>query len=249
MPAEEGRRGDEEGHPAVPQDHPTGRGEEDPVDGPELGWAGPPTKDPKLVTEDQDLEVLGAVISATLATANEETDEGADDEVQEREHRLIVRELSKVNRGFRPPRGEPRLEVAQLGDLPANLGSLGRQRPTKIVGHLVAVAVGAEGRETRSFVERQIELSKAEEQAKPVGLGRAIVAIAARLARWAREQPLAFVEPNALGRGPKGFGECTDPHGRNRTPYSRYKVKPLLRLVRLSGARRIRSPVAPTRRA
>ncbi len=72
MPPQERRRGDEEGHPAVPRNHPTGRGEEDPVDGPELGWAGPPTKDPKLVTEDQDLEVLGAVISATLATANEE---------------------------------------------------------------------------------------------------------------------------------------------------------------------------------
>ncbi len=137
--------------------------------------------------------------------------------------------------------------MAQLGDLPTNLDPLSRQRPTEIVGHLVTVAVGAEGRETRSFVERQIELSKTQEQAKPGSLLRAIVAVAARLARWAREQPLAFVEPNALGRGPKGFGECTDPHGRNRTPYSRYKVKPLLRLVRLSGARRIWSPVAATR--
>ncbi len=100
MPAEEGRRGDEEGHPAVGRDQPTGRGEEDPVDGPELGWAGPPTKNPELVTEDQDLEVLGSVVSATLATADEETGERPDDEVQEGQHRRIVRGDLIVNRGF-----------------------------------------------------------------------------------------------------------------------------------------------------
>ena len=83
MPTEQGRRGDEEGDPAVARDRPTGRREEDPVDGPEPGWTRLPLEHPELIAEDEDLEVLGAVTWATLATASEETDEGADDEVED----------------------------------------------------------------------------------------------------------------------------------------------------------------------
>jgi hypothetical protein len=42
------------------------------------------------VAEDEDLEVLGPVVLALLATADEETDESAGDEVEERPHRPIV---------------------------------------------------------------------------------------------------------------------------------------------------------------
>ncbi len=62
---------------------------------------------PELMPEDQDLEVLGAVISATLATADEETDEGADDEVEEGQHRPIVPGLSDRESGFSTPTGAP----------------------------------------------------------------------------------------------------------------------------------------------
>ena len=100
MPPEEGRRGDEEGDPAVTRDDPTRRREEDPVDGPELGWARRPLQHPELMAENEDLEVLGSVGSTRLSSADEETDEGADDEVEEGQHRPIVPGLSERESGF-----------------------------------------------------------------------------------------------------------------------------------------------------
>ncbi len=59
----------------------------------------------ELLTENEDLEVLGPVVSATLATADEETDEGADDEVKEGQLGRSYWACPIGNRGFRPPRG------------------------------------------------------------------------------------------------------------------------------------------------
>lgn len=42
---------------------------------------------------------------ARLSSADEETDEGADDEVEERPHRPIVPGGTSANLGFRPPTG------------------------------------------------------------------------------------------------------------------------------------------------
>jgi hypothetical protein len=42
------------------------------------------------MAQDEDLEVLGAVVPVRSTTTNEQTDEGADDEVEERPHRSIV---------------------------------------------------------------------------------------------------------------------------------------------------------------
>jgi hypothetical protein len=52
------------------------------------------------MAEDEDLEVLASVVSALLATADEETDEGADDEVEEGPHRPIVPGLSERESEF-----------------------------------------------------------------------------------------------------------------------------------------------------
>jgi len=90
VPTEQGRRGDEEGDPAVTPEHPTGCGEQDPVDGPELGSARCSPKHPELVAQDQDLEVLGAVVPVTPAGADDAGHEGTDDQVDERPHRSIV---------------------------------------------------------------------------------------------------------------------------------------------------------------
>jgi hypothetical protein len=43
-----------------------------------------------LVAEDEDLEVLGAVVMAGQSSADEDPNEGAGDEVEERPHRSIV---------------------------------------------------------------------------------------------------------------------------------------------------------------
>jgi hypothetical protein len=90
MPAQERRRGDEEGDPAVTRDRPARRREEDPVDGPEFGSARRPLQHPELVAQDQDLEVLGAVVMARLSSADDAGDEGTDQQVDERPHRSIV---------------------------------------------------------------------------------------------------------------------------------------------------------------
>jgi len=72
------------------RDGPARRREEHPVDGPELGRARRPLQHPELVAEDEDLEVLGAVVSATPASADDEGNEGTDEQVDERPHRSIV---------------------------------------------------------------------------------------------------------------------------------------------------------------
>ena len=76
--------------PAIPRDRPTRRREQDPVDGPELRSARRPLQHPELMAQDEDLEVLGAVVPVTPAGAHEEGNEGADDQVDERPHRPIV---------------------------------------------------------------------------------------------------------------------------------------------------------------
>ena len=53
------------------------------VDGPELEWARRPLQHPELMAENEDLEVVGSVASTRLSSADEETDEGADDEIEE----------------------------------------------------------------------------------------------------------------------------------------------------------------------
>jgi DNA-binding protein YbaB len=42
------------------------------------------------MVEDEDLEVLRTLVVSATATAGEKTDEGPDDEVEERPHRPIV---------------------------------------------------------------------------------------------------------------------------------------------------------------
>jgi len=103
MPPQEGRRGDEEGDRALTRDDPTRRCEEDPIDDTELRSARRPLQHAKLVAEDEDLEVLASVVSALLATADEETDESLDGEVEEGQHRPIGPGLSERESGFPTP--------------------------------------------------------------------------------------------------------------------------------------------------
>ena len=70
-----------------------------------LGGARRPAEHPELMAEDEDLQVLGSVVSTRLATADEETDEGADDEVEERPHPPIVPGCSDRDSGFPTPTG------------------------------------------------------------------------------------------------------------------------------------------------
>jgi hypothetical protein len=105
MPPEEGRRGDEEGHPAVaPQDSARGRGQ-DPVDGPEPRSARRPLQHLELMAEDEDLQVLGSVSVTCGSSDDEETSKGSGDEVEEGEHRPIVPGRSESESGFPTPTG------------------------------------------------------------------------------------------------------------------------------------------------
>jgi hypothetical protein len=105
MPTEERCRSDEEGDPAVTRDRPTQRREEYPVDGSQLRWACRPLQHPELMAEDEDLEVLASVVPAMLASADDESNEGVDNEVEEGPHRPIVPGLSERESGFLSPTG------------------------------------------------------------------------------------------------------------------------------------------------
>ena len=63
MPPEKCCRGDEEGDPALTRDDPTRRREQDPVDATELRSARRPLQHPKLMAEDEDLEVLRVLVA------------------------------------------------------------------------------------------------------------------------------------------------------------------------------------------
>lgn len=67
MPPEKRRRGDADGGPAVPWDRSACHREEHPVNGPELRRTAGPLEDPELMAENEDLEILRAMVQATLA--------------------------------------------------------------------------------------------------------------------------------------------------------------------------------------
>ena len=57
------------------------------------------------MAENEDLEVPGSVGSTRLSSADEETDDRADDEVEEGQHGPIVPGLSERESGFPTPTG------------------------------------------------------------------------------------------------------------------------------------------------
>ena len=105
LPAEERRRPDQEDDPTVTRDRPADRREQDPVDGPELRSARRPLQHPEPMAQDEDLEVLGAVVPVRSTTPDEHTDEGADHELEERPHHRIVLGGPDRESGFLTPTG------------------------------------------------------------------------------------------------------------------------------------------------
>ena len=96
------------------------------------------------MVEDEDLEVLRALVPATMVTADEETHEGADDEVEERPHRPIVPGLSERESGFPTPTGWP-VSLAS-SDYIAGCASDGHDRVDPHHLHVVADAIGSGSR-------------------------------------------------------------------------------------------------------
>jgi len=101
MPPEKRRRGDADGGPAVPWDRSACHREEHPVNGPELRRTAGPLEDPELMAENEDLEILRAIVQAT---GDEEAGEHPNHEVQEEQHRRSLRCGPVAKPGFRPPR-------------------------------------------------------------------------------------------------------------------------------------------------
>jgi len=63
VPAQQRLGRDKKRCPPLSGEHPAGGGEQDPVTCGELGAAGLAAQHPKLMPQDQDLQVLGAVIA------------------------------------------------------------------------------------------------------------------------------------------------------------------------------------------
>jgi hypothetical protein len=147
VPAEEARRGDEEGDRAVTREDPTHRREEHSVDGPALPAARRPLQHAALMAEHADLEVLGPVVSTTSATADEQTDEGADDAGEERPPWSVVPERSKRESEFllptgcvpwTPSAGDARGSAQHFPDVLAQSGRTDRRRnqmPARVAAH------------------------------------------------------------------------------------------------------------------
>src|SRR5664280_2530883 len=86
MPPEQGRRGDEEGDPALTRQDATRRREEDTVARTQPRWAGRPLQHLELVAEDEDFQVLGVLVALTEISDDDEANESADDKVEESPH-------------------------------------------------------------------------------------------------------------------------------------------------------------------
>jgi len=103
-----------------------------------------PLQHAELVAENEDLEVLGSVL-ALLASADEEADEGAGDEVEERPHKPIVPGWSERESGFPTLTPSPgrrdlrsgRVVARRAPDPTGELGfPLGRRRAPRRVGRV-----------------------------------------------------------------------------------------------------------------
>jgi hypothetical protein len=111
----------------------------------ELRSARRPLQHPKLMAEDEDLEVLASVVLALLATADEETGKGTGDEVEERQLRPIVPGRSERESGFPTLTGYPE-------SLP-NVEIAGRSGEARRVAQRVAGFGGPYARRTRAGSE------------------------------------------------------------------------------------------------
>ena len=86
-PADERRRRDQKAGPSVARDRPTGRAEQDSVDGPELRWAGLPPEDSELIAKDEDLEILGTIVGTRT---DEEPGQCPNYQAEQERHRRIL---------------------------------------------------------------------------------------------------------------------------------------------------------------
>ncbi len=202
MPPEQGRRGDHEGDPAVTRDDAAHRREKDPVTDPELRPTARPLENPELMAEDEDLEILGAVDPAPLATADDEPGEGADDEVEERPHRPIGPGLSDRESGCSTPTGRAHAIGAPPRRARLARRTESRWRPRRPRGRVDADPgrnVGA-GRRSRG-----------QGRAAPRDLRghRRRRIVSARLTPSAYEHGLALAMPEVVMASPAGFEPAT----------------------------------------
>ena len=66
------------------------------------------------MAENEDLEVLGSVGSTRLSSADEETEEGAGDEVEKGEHRPIVPVVIRTRIGVSDPHGRREVLIGRF---------------------------------------------------------------------------------------------------------------------------------------
>jgi hypothetical protein len=106
MPAQQRLRRDEERCPAVSEKQAACGGEHDPVERGEPGAAGLAAQHPKLMPENEDLQVLGAVVSVW---EDQQTRQQADGQPEQEEHRWMVRSAcSRDESEFPRPTGGDR---------------------------------------------------------------------------------------------------------------------------------------------
>lgn len=87
------------------------------------------------MAEDEDLEILRPIVQAT---GDEETGEHPDHEVQERQHRPILRCGLSANPGFRPPRGPETFLFFEVVDGRTKVTSIGHMGSAEAIESALA---------------------------------------------------------------------------------------------------------------
>jgi len=117
------------------------------------------------------------------------------------------------------------VEMPQLTGAAPELRALSGDQVTKLCGDPFAVAFRAEDGQLSRPVEREIERSEADEQPRPLEVGRRVLAIPVRLASGWRQQAARLVEAHRLGRCAGALRQLADPHIWDNRPSSSWNVK------------------------
>lgn len=102
--------------------------------------------------------------------------------------------------------------MRQLVDAAPDLGPLPPDEVPQLGRHPFAMAGGAEDRELRCSIEREIERTKADEQSQALDVRRRVLSIAIRCAPGGWQKPLRLVEPNGFRRRACPACEFADLH-------------------------------------
>lgn len=124
--------------------------------------------------------------------------------------------------------GQAPVEVVQFVDPARDLVTLTGENSFQLVRDLVAEASGAKRRKVGCLGQREVELTKANQQSQPRHVGLGVITVPVGVALGGRQQARPFVEPDRVTGCTEALGEISDAHAARLDP----------RAARMSSVRR-----------